>query len=104
MLRVLGCITQQHDLRLVVLAGILCMLACFTSASMVLRGRAVDGRARWVWLAAAGIVFGCGIWGTHFIAMLAYRPGFPVTYDGVLTLFSVIVAITFSTAGFALAI
>ena len=104
MFRVIACITQQHDIRLVLLAGVLCMFACFTAASMVLRGRAVDGRARWVWLVAAGIVFGCGIWATHFIAMLAYEPGFPVNYDAELTLLSVVVAVVFSTGGFALAL
>jgi len=37
MIRVLGCITQQHDLRLVVLAGILCLFACATAMSLLAR-------------------------------------------------------------------
>ena len=35
MFRVLGCITEQHDLRLVVLAGLLCLFACVTAMSMI---------------------------------------------------------------------
>jgi signal transduction histidine kinase len=104
MLHVLGCITQQHDLRLVALAGVLCLLACFTAASMVIRGRAAAGRLRWLWLAAAGVVFGSGIWATHFVAMLAFRAGFPAGYDATLTIVSIAVAITASATGFAIAL
>jgi NO-binding membrane sensor protein with MHYT domain len=69
MLHVLGCITDEHDLRLVVLAGLLCLFACGAAMSLVMRARAAFGRPRNLWLSAAGVVAGCGIWGTHFIAM-----------------------------------
>jgi signal transduction histidine kinase len=104
MLHVLGCITQQHDLRLVVLAGILCLFACLTATSMIARGRAVGGRLRLFWLAAAGVVAGCGIWGTHFVAMLAYQAGFPVAYDIGLTILSVVVAMVLCGVGFLIAV
>jgi len=104
MLHVLGCITQQHDLRLVVLAGILCLFACVTAMSLVARARATQDRARTMWLAGAGVVAGCGIWGTHFVAMLAYRPGIPVAYDPTLTVLSVVIAVLLCGAGFALAL
>jgi signal transduction histidine kinase len=103
MLRVLGCITEQHDFRLVVLAALLCFFACTTAMSMIARGRAADGRLRLMWLGAAGLVAGCGIWGLHFIAMLAYRTGLPVAYDVPLTALSVLIAATVSGVGFALA-
>lgn len=104
MLHVIGCITRQHDLRLVAVAGFLCLLACFTAAGMLLRARAAGGKARGLWLAAAGLVFGCGIWATHFVAMLAYSPGLPVAYDGTLTFLSIIVAVVVSAAGFLVAL
>ncbi len=100
MLHVLGCITQQHDLRLVVLAGVLCLFACFAAMSLLMRARASLGHTRNLWLAAAGLVAGCGIWGTHFVAMLAYRPGFPVAYDPGLTALSVIIAVMLCGLGF----
>jgi len=103
MLHVLGCITGQHDLRLVVLAALLCFFACITAMSMIARGRAVHGRMRTMWLAAGGIVAGCGIWGLHFIAMLAYRSGLPVAYDVWLTALSVVIAASVSALGFTLA-
>jgi NO-binding membrane sensor protein with MHYT domain len=103
MFRVLGCITEQHDLRLVVLAALLCFFACTTAMSMIARGRAASGRLRMMWLAAAGIVAGCGIWGLHFIAMLAYRAGLPVAYDVWLTSLSVVIAMSLCAAGFIVA-
>jgi signal transduction histidine kinase len=104
MFHVIGCIIEQHDLRLVALAGILCLLACFTASSMILRGRAAEGNARALWLLAAGLVFGSGIWATHFVGMLAYQAGLPVAFDANLTLLSIAVAISLSTVGFWLAL
>ena len=104
MFRVLGCITGQHDLRLVLLAALLCFFACTTAMSMIARGRAATGRLRLMWLGAAGLVAGCGIWGLHFIAMLAYRTGLPVAYDVPLTALSVLIAATVSGLGFMLAL
>jgi signal transduction histidine kinase len=103
MFRVLGCITQQHDLRLVVLAALLCFLACTTAMSMIARGHAAGGRLRVMWLAGAGSVAGCGIWGLHFIAMLAYRSGLPVAYDVWLTSLSVVIAMSLCAVGFMVA-
>ena len=46
---------------------------------MVARARAVAVGARaLVWLIGAGVVAGCGIWATHFVAMLAYQTGLPI--------------------------
>ena len=103
MLHVLGCITQQHDIRFVVLAGLLCLFACMTAMSLIARARASEGRLRYLWLAGAGVVSGCGIWGTHFVAMLAYRAGLPVAYDPWLTGLSVLTAASLCGVGFTVA-
>jgi signal transduction histidine kinase len=104
MIRVLGCIFQQHDLRLVVVAAGLCALACATALSMIARARATTGRTRMTWLAGAGTVAGCGIWGTHFVAMLAYHAGLPLAFAPGLTILSAVIAMTLCGAGFALAL
>src|SRR5579872_3436287 len=49
MFRVLGCVFLQHDLRLVLLAGLLCLFACVTAMSMLERARAAEGNLRTVW-------------------------------------------------------
>jgi signal transduction histidine kinase len=105
MIHVLGCIFLQHDLRLVVVAAGLCLLACATALTMIARARAVEpGRARLTWLAGAGAVAGCGIWGTHFVAMLAYSSGLPIGFATGLTVTSALVAMTLCGVGFALAV
>jgi signal transduction histidine kinase len=100
MFRVLGCVFEQHDLRLVALAGVLCLFACATAMSMIRRAVGSTEQARHAWLAGAGVVAGSGIWGTHFVAMLAYQAGFPVAYDLSLTLLSALIAITLCGVGF----
>ncbi|HEY3636835.1 MAG TPA: MHYT domain-containing protein, partial [Rhizomicrobium sp.] len=102
MFRVLGCITQQHDLRLVALAALLCLFACTTAMFMIARGREALGPLRSSWLITGGIVAGCGIWGLHFVAMLGYDPGLPVAYDIWRTALSVIVAAAVCAVGFRL--
>jgi signal transduction histidine kinase len=104
MLHVLGCITQQHDLRLVVLAALLCLFACTTAMAMIARGRESAGRLQTFWLVMGGVVAGCGIWGLHFVAMLAYRSGLPVAYDVWRTALSVVIAASLCALGFRLAL
>jgi signal transduction histidine kinase len=104
MFRVIGCITEQHDLRFVVVAAILCLFACVTAISTIARARAAVGTYRLLWLAVAGLVAGAGIWGTHFVAMLAYRSGLPMGYDAGLTALSVVIAATLCAGGFGVAL
>ncbi len=92
MLRVIGCLTHEHDLRLVAMSAVICALGCFTTATLLSqsdepsRGH-VDRR-----LAFAAMVFGCSVWSLHFVAMLAFMPQMEMGYDVVLTALSVIVA------------
>lgn len=100
MLRVYACITEQHDLRFVLLAGLVCFLACFTALSIRERSvAALSDRARVRWLTIAATVFGCGVWTTHFVAMLAFRANLPIGYDIALTALSIAAAISISWLG-----
>jgi signal transduction histidine kinase len=103
MFRVYGCITEQHDLWLVLLAGVICLCACYTAFSMGARVRSLGRRAGFMWLGAAAVVTGSGVWATHFVAMLAFRPGLPVNYDIGLTALSVVIAILFAGIGYYIA-
>src|SRR5882724_10393235 len=104
MFRVLSCFTGEHDLRLVVLAGLICLLASSAAVSLFQRARATQERARSNWIITAGVVTGCGIWSTHFIAMLAYDPGLSVAYDVSLTALSFVAAGTVTSAGLGFAV
>jgi diguanylate cyclase len=104
MFRVLNCLSGQHDLRLVTLAIFVCFLASFVGINLFGRATDTKGRSRLGWLALAGAAAGCGIWATHFIAMLAYEPGVPVAYDIALTALSLAFAGAITGFGFALAV
>ena len=104
MFRILDCLTTQHDWRLVAVAGVVCFLASLTAITLFHRARSTKGRARTVWLAAAGAATGCGIWATHFLAMLAYQPGMPVAYDINLTIVSLLAAGVITAIGLAVAV
>jgi diguanylate cyclase (GGDEF)-like protein/PAS domain S-box-containing protein len=103
MLRVYSCISGEHDLRLVLVAGLICLLAAITSFSIFEQARRAPSR-RWAWTGLAGFVAGTGIWATHFIAMLAYRPHLPVGYDLELTLVSIAAAALITGGGWAIAL
>jgi methyl-accepting chemotaxis protein len=104
MFRVLTCLTTQHDWRLVFVAGVVCFLASLTAITLFNRARSMVGRTRAIWVAAAGTATGCGIWATHFLAMLAYQPGMPIAYDINLTTLSLVVAAVVTTIGLAIAV
>ncbi|BCW89199.1 Sensor histidine kinase RcsC [Alphaproteobacteria bacterium SO-S41] len=102
MFEVLSCIAVNHDLRLVILAALVCLFACYTGVELLNRARESDGPTRAMWTVAAGTVVGCGVWATHFVAMLAFQSVLPIFYDVGLTALSVLAAITFATLGFAI--
>ncbi|HEV2676534.1 MAG TPA: EAL domain-containing protein [Aliidongia sp.] len=104
MLRIYVCITQQHDLRLVALAGLICLLASYTAFSLAGRAAQASSRSRAVWITASGLATGSGIWATHFIAMLAFQPDLPVAYELGRTVLSIVISALVSGAGLAIAL
>jgi len=102
--RVLTCLTTAHDWRLVLLAAGICLLASLVVIGLFHRTKAATGNKRAVWLTLAAAAAACGIWATHFIAMLAYDPGVAVTYDFTLTILSLVAAGLISFAGFGIAL
>ena len=74
MLKVLGCITYEHNLWLVALSAVICALGCFTTACIGERGSVVSQARSLRWSTAAAVVFGCSVWSLHFVAMLAFEP------------------------------
>src|SRR5205085_11648232 len=53
---------------------------------------------------AAGAAAGCGIWATHFVAMLAYDPGIAIAYNIGLTALSLAAAAAVTAIGLAVAL
>jgi len=104
MFRVLSCLTVEHDWRLVLLAGLVCLVASIVAVSIFHRAIAARARTRLIWIAIAGAAIGYGIWATHFVAMLAYEPGVTTGYGIVLTALSLAAAMLLTSGGFGVAV
>ena len=101
--KVLLCMSGEHDLRLVVLAAIFCMVASLTAFRLYARSLDSDGDARTVWTLLTGLAAGSAIWATHFIGMLAYRATLPTGYELTGTLLSLVIAILTTVVAFTVA-
>src|ERR1700722_4009948 len=104
MFRVLTCLTSEHDQRLVALAVLVCLLASGVAISLFHRAQATRGRARLIWLSLDAAAGGCGIWATHFIAMLAHEPDTGAAYDRSLTILSLVIAAVITGVGLSVAL
>jgi NO-binding membrane sensor protein with MHYT domain/two-component sensor histidine kinase len=93
-------VTGTYDPHLVALSILVAALASYTALDLGGRVAAARGLARRVWLAAAAITMGGGIWSMHFVAMLAFITPTPMSYDIGLTTLSLVVAIFVTGGGF----
>lgn len=94
--------TGSHDAFLVMLSILIAIFASFTALSLASRIRSSTGWMRRVWISAAAVALGGGIWSMHFVAMLAFHmPGMRMSYDFGLTLLSLALALGFTGVGFA---
>ena len=80
-MRVLTCLALEHHFPSVLLAGLVCLLSCLLSMRLQRRSEQSDGGVQVAWLVITAICLSAGIWSTHFIAMLGYRPSATVTLD-----------------------
>lgn len=85
--------TRQHAVEAVLCAAALCFLTALIGFRALVRWR--DGPAReralWLWLALGA--FGAGVWCTHFLAMLGYRPDLALAFSAGPTLASAAIAL-----------
>ena len=94
-------VAGTYDPYLVALSIVVAALASYTALDLGGRVAAARGLGRRsVWLAAAAITMGGGIWSMHFVAMLAFIMPTPMSYDIGLTALSLVVAIFVTGGGF----
>lgn len=103
MMRVALCITQEHDLRLVVLALLICLIGSAATVQLFNRVKASAGYSRLGWIVLTAVGTGTMVWATHFVAMMAYRATAPVVLDPILTLLSLLAVICLAVPGLAIA-
>ena len=104
LLSVIDFFLRGHDPSLVVLAAVVCLVSSYACVGLLRHAHRAAGRMRLIWTIVAALAVGFGIWATHFVAVLAFRPGFTLSYDVGLTAASLAVAILVCGAGIAMAI
>src|SRR5258707_2475068 len=93
-------VTGTYDPYLVALSILVACLASYTALDLSAHVGPARGYASHVWLVAAAVTMGGGIWSMHFVAMLAFIMPTPVSYDIGLTILSLVVAILVTGGGF----
>jgi diguanylate cyclase (GGDEF)-like protein len=99
MMRVLSCVLVEHDLRLVLIAAIVCVAGSWTTIRLFLRANATTGLQNVGWHFLTAVAAGSSIWCTHFIAIIAYDPETPVSFNPVLTIVSLLIAMAGTAIG-----
>ncbi len=92
-MRLVDCLTTAHNLALVALAALVCVLGSWITISLLKRVRSTRAGARAAWVFLGAVAGGATVWCTHFVAMIAYEPGVAVAYEPGLTGLSLLVAI-----------
>ena len=93
-------ITGTYDPYLVALSILVATFASYTALDLGGRVAPVQGPTHRIWLAAAALILGGGIWSMHFVAMLAFVLPTPMSYDVGLTVLSLVLAILAASGGF----
>lgn len=100
MFKVLTCLATEHDFRLVLVAAVVCFGGAFTAFRLYSRLAESRGAVRAAWVLLTGLVAGCSVWATHFIAMLAYSTGLKAGFMPAGTLASLAIAVLFMACAF----
>lgn len=97
----LATVVVQHEAKLVIVAALICALACYTALTLIARAGKPGSTSSDPWLTAAAVVVGCGVWAVHFVLLLAYQPGLRVGYDAGQALLAAAAGIVCAGLGFA---
>src|ERR1700730_3008613 len=102
MLKVYSTIVEYNDARLVMLAGLVCVLASYTALSLAVKPAPAE-KIRYPWLIAAGVAVGSGGWAAYLILLLGFQPGTSFAFQLNLTALALGVGIVGSCIGLFLA-
>jgi len=95
---------KAHEPGLILLAATICLISSYACIGLLRHAQRSIDHMRMVWTGVAALAVGFGIWATHFVAVLAFRPGFTLDYDLGLTTLSMLIAILVCGAGIAVAV
>lgn len=86
-------LAADHSFGLVLTAVAICLVAGWLVATLMRTVSEADRAHRYPWLAGTAVVAGLGVWTTHFVAMLGYRPDMVLGFDDTTTIVSALIAI-----------
>ena len=93
MLDLYACVADHHNPALVGVAAVICSLGAVTTLALRRQAsRPAAARHRALWCFAGVLAASSSIWSTHFISMLAFRPGVPFGFALGLTILSFLLA------------
>jgi len=95
-------VTGTYNYWLVTLSVAVAVFASYTALNLSTQVARSGGTSGRIWAAGGAVAMGSGIWSMHFIGMLAFSLPIPLSYNSLLTIASLVIAIAVS--GFALAI
>ena len=93
-------VTATYDPYLVAMSILVAGFASYTALDLGGRVALAQGPTHRIWLAAAALTMGGGIWSMHFVAMLAFVLPMPISYDVGLTVLSLVLAILGTSGSF----
>jgi diguanylate cyclase len=96
-------LVHEHSTSLVAISGLLCLAGAWATSRFFQRMTDVGDHLRYAWLFLTSLASGVTIWCTHFIAVLGYHPGVPMSVDWLLTGVSLLIAMLGSAVGFLIA-
>lgn len=100
MAEVLSHVFGETDLDFVALALIVSCIMAGVVVQLLQRAEQASGRERTEWMVLTTVIFGLGVWTTHFVAMLGFRPDLGLSYNVTTTAASALSAIVFVGAPF----
>lgn len=95
---------HAHDGRLILLAGLVCAAGIYASFALAQHAARATGVLRMRWGLVSIVASGGTAWATHFIVLLAFRPGMPAAFEPILTATSLLCAIAGIGAGVSISI
>lgn len=104
MMTVLGCIVEDHNIWLVLMAVVLCGTGSWVTSRLFSKTITATGNQRAGWQAMTSLSAGVAIWCTHFVAMLGYDARVPIGFDLPLTVVSLMAVVFGNAIGFVVAV
>ncbi len=100
----ISCLGTQHEPWLVALALLVGIAGSWTTFRLFSQAQTRSGWQRTGWIVLTAQAAGSSIWCMHFIGVIAYETDVPFTFDPMLTMVSLLVAVAGCAYGFRLAL